>query len=309
MQNTGEKRKSKSKIFAKAVICICVSACVLLISFGEQTGLPEWHDIFAYCGVYAEENEGLFAGFVNVGSADACCIKCGDKQLLIDSGTERTCHKLSSFLERYDFTHFDYAIISHPDTDHFGGMTEVIEKFGVDTIYITSLPKELEPDNAEYRRFLDSVKENNVKLICQSSDKKLTLGEMELDFISPKKEYDNRNDNSLAVKISYGNHKFLFTGDISEKAEQDLLDSDIDLNCDVLKVAHHGSKSSSCKAFLKAVSPEISVVSVGSSDVALPDYSTMARIDKYSSSVYRTDSDYSVVITSDGVNLKVHTDS
>lgn len=309
MQNTDEKTKSKRKRIVKPLLCILFAVCVLLISFGGAFGIPDWQDVFVFAGVYADMDEGLSAGFVNVGTADACCIKCGDKQILIDSGTERLSSKLTDFLLRYKFGRFDAAVISHPDSDHFGGMADVIKDFGVDKIYMPNLPEKLVPDNAEYERFLNSVKEYNVTLIYPRSGDSITVGDMALDFISPDTVYNSRNDNSLVVKLCYGSHKFLFTGDISSKVEEDLLASQTNLDCDVLKAAHHGSKTSSCEEFLKAVSPEITVVSVGNGDSELPDYNTMARINSFSSTVYRTDTDNAVVITSDGESLKVHTDS
>lgn len=312
MQNTDVKTKSKRFRVIKAVkisVCIFTAVCVLLVSFSPHLGIPAWRDIFAFCGVYADVDSGFSACFVNVGTADACCIKCGDKQLLIDSGTKRLSEKLTDFMLRYGFGRLNAAVISHPDSDHFGGMADVIEKFGVDKIYMPSLPQELLPNSDEYKRFLNSAKENNVELVYPKAGTSAEIGSLKLDFISPDKAYGDRNDNSLVLKLCCEDKKILFAGDISSDVEKDLLCSDVDLNCDVLKVSHHGSKNSSCEEFLKAVSPEISVVSVGSNDYRLPDYGAMARIIAFSSAVYRTDIDNAVVVSADGKNLKVHTDS
>ncbi len=99
----------------------------------------------------------------------------------------------------------------------------------------------------------------------------------------------------------------MFTGDISSKVEEDILNSDTELKSDILKVAHHGSKTSSCEEFLSAVAPKISVVSSGRSSSNLPDYTTMARIDKYSDELYCTAEDRTVAVTSDGSILTVRT--
>ena len=121
--------------------------------------------------------------------------------------------------------------------------------------------------------------------------------------------YDTTNDSSLVVRLEYDEISALFTGDISKDVEESLINSDIELNYDILKVSHHGSKNSSTEEFLKSVSPQISVVSVGLSDNTLPDGLTMARINKYSGALYRTDRDGTIVINSDGKTLSVQTNA
>ncbi len=309
MQNTDAKTKRSKKPFVKAVLCIAAAVCVFVICLAESMGVINPKDIFTAFGVYADIGKGLSVCFVNAGDADACCIKCGDKQILIDCGTQRLSGKLTNFLDRYDFHKFDAVIISHLDSDHYGGAAQIIELYGTDRIYLPETPKDLIPSDDEYLRFTDCVNKSGAEVIYTGAGDGFELSGAKVDFISPQKEYSSRNDNSLVVRLTYGNHKFLFTGDISSKVEKDLLSSSEDIDCDVLKVAHHGSKTSSSEEFLKAASPEISVVSVGSSNLSNPDYETMALISGYSASVYTTADDYSIVVNSDGQNLKVYTDA
>ncbi len=307
MQNTDEKTKSNPKKILFTMVCIIIIACTLIFSFGEGLGLPNWNDVFAFCGISADLGDEFSASFVNVGTADACCIRCFDKNILIDCGVGVTDERLSSYFRRNNFEKFDAVIISHADADHYGGMTEILKSVRVDKIYMPAISDELVPNNNSYNKFINSVKENKIEIINPKIRSEIKVGELILEFISPQKEYENRNDNSLVTKITYGKNSFLFTGDISEKVEKDLINSDIELNSDVLKVAHHGSKSSSSEDFLKAVSPHISVVSVSVSDDNLPDYTVMARLNHFSDSLYSTGTDKTVVITSDGTNLKVQT--
>lgn len=307
MLSTDAKTKNRRKKIVISVIAIIISACILLITFGGNLGVPSWSDVFAFCGISADLGDDFSASFVNVGTADACCIKCHGKTILIDSGTNITVDKLTAYLRRNNFESLDAVIISHPDSDHIGGMRKVLEKFDVNTLYMTQLPEDLIPETEEYANFLNSLEENKINIVYPKISSTVNIGDMKLEFISPQKEYNNRNDYSLVVKITYGKNTFLFTGDISEKVEKDLLNSDAELKSDVLKVAHHASKTSSSEDFLKAVSPEISVVSVGTTEDDLPDYGTLALINQYSDELYRTDRDKTVVITSDGKNLKVQT--
>ncbi len=310
MQNTDEKAKfvaHKLKKISVIAVCVALVICTLFITFGNSLGIPSWNNIFAFCGVSADLGDNLSLSFVNVGSADACFIKCGDKNILIDAGTSLSADKLSTYLRRNGCTHFDAVILSHPDSDHIGGIASIIENFGTDIIYMSRIPDDIIPETAEYKGLLSSVKENKIDVCYPEIPSTIMIGDMSFTFISPNGEYSSTNDNSLVVRLQYKNVSALFTGDISNEVEADLINSDTELKSDILKVAHHGSKTSSSDDFLKAVSPNISVVSVGSSDNSLPDYNTMARISHYSDFLYRTDKDGVVVITSDGNNLEVQT--
>ena len=309
MQNTDVKTKSKVKKILLSVLCIVISLCVLLVTFGGSLGIPSWNEVFVFCGIYPDLGDDFSASFVNVGTADACCIRCHGRNILVDTGTSMSYEKLSAYLRRNDFESFDAVIISHPDSDHIGGMSEIIEDFTVEEIYMTSLPDNLIPVTDAYTEFENSVKENKIKVTYPAVGSTVQIGDMSLKFLSPTKSYNSTNDNSLVFRLTYGENSILFTGDISTEVEEDLLNSDTELKSDVLKVAHHGSKTSSSAEFLKAVDPEISIVSVGTSDDGLPDYNTMARINNYSKSLYGTNTDKTIVITSDGKNLSVQTDA
>lgn len=309
MLSTDVKTKNNCKRLLISFAVLILSVCILLVSFGGKLGVPSWNDIFVFCRLSADLGDDFSACFVNVGTADACCIKCHDKTILIDSGTDIASDKLISCLRRYGFEKIDVIIISHPDSDHIGGLSKVINEFWVGTIYMTALTEDLIPESLDYADTVNLINESKINLVYPKIKSTVNIGDIQLDFISPQKIYDNRNDCSLVVKITYGSNSFLFTGDISETVENDLVNSDTELKADVLKVAHHASKTSSSDVFLEKVAPKISVVSVGSANGSLPDYETLARINNYSSELYRTDKDKTVVITSDGTNLKVQTNA
>ncbi len=307
MQSTDEKTKNSKNIkkYILRAFLILIAVLILVVSFGGAMGVPSWENIFEFCGIYADLGDGISLSFIDVGSADACYVKCGDKNVLIDAGTSLSYNKISAYLERNECEHFDAIIISHPDSDHMGAAADIIRDFGTESLYVYPVDEDIISTGAEYDRFVSSLEEYKVNVINPQIPSEIKIGEMKLKFISPIKDYGNTNDCSLAVMIYYGSRSFLFTGDMSKKVENDLLNSKVKLNADVLKVAHHGSSTSSCNEFLSAVSPEISVVSVGSNESYLPDYYTMARINGSSRKLYRTDTDKTVVITSDGSTLSV----
>ncbi len=313
LQDTDEKTKSRQNFCRRLKSVVIISLCVftvissLMITVGFPKGVPSWNKIFSVFGISADLDNELSLSFVSVGCADACYIKCGDKSILIDAGTDISSHKLKTYLKHCGCMHLDAMIISHPDSDHIGGAAEIINEFGVDTVYMSRISDELISNNSVYIEFINSVKENNIKLIFPEVFSTADIGELRLEFISPNREYGKTNDDSLVVRLVYRDISALFTGDISSKVEEVLLNSEIELKSDILKVAHHGSKSSSSENFLAAVKPRVSVISVGENDYSLPDYNTLAYINHYSESMYRTDSDGTVVITYDGNNFKIKT--
>lgn len=312
MQNTDGKTKSKKRLIKPAII-ICLAFILVFVSFlityCRSFGLPSWNEIFAYFGVSESTDSAISFSFINVGSADACYIKCGDNNILIDSGTSLSSDKLCAYLRRNGCTHLDAIIVSHPDSDHIGGIPSVIDEFGTDVIYESNLNEDLIPETVEYSNYQNSILENNIRVIIPEIQSSETIGDIKLNFISPSKIYSSKNDNSLVIKLEFKEISALFTGDISKEVEEDLINSNIELKSDILKVPHHGSKTSSTEEFLQSVSPKISVVCVGSSDNTLPDGITMARINKFSGALYRTDRDGTVVINSDGRTLSVQTNA
>lgn len=312
MQNTGEKIKSKKQVIKSVVIGILSIVVILLsvlITFGGSLGIPSWNQIFSACGVSKSTDSAISFSFINVGSADACYIKCGDKNILIDGGTSLTSDKLCAYLKRNGCTHLDAVIASHPDSDHIGGIASVIDAFGADVIYESNLQENLIPDTFEYKRYQNSIIENNADVITPKIPSSEKIGDVTLNFISPTASYDTTNDCSLVVKLEYKEISALFTGDISKDVEENLINFNLELKSNILKVSHHGSKTASTEDFLQSVSPQISVVSVGIYDNTLPDGVTMARINKYSGALYRTDRDGTVIINSDGKTLDVQTNA
>lgn len=312
MQNTEEKRKNKkisARCFTLLKIITAISVFIILpalITFGNGLGVPTWNEVFAFFGMSADLGDELSLSFIDVGSADSCYIKCRDKHILIDAGSELSYERIYTYLKRNGCTHFDAVIISHFDSDHIGSAKKLLANFGADVVYmnVSSLVADEKTDTAS--ELLEYIEENNVSVIQPKNNSKAEFDKLSFEFVSSTAKYNNQNDNSLVFKLKYGEFTALFMGDASKKVENELIASGVDLNVDVLKVSHHGSKTASSEKFLEKVSPEISVVSVGSSDLYLPDHNTMAYINKYSKEILRTDNDGTVVITTDGENLKVY---
>lgn len=159
--------------------------------------------------------------FVNVGSADCTLIKCGDKSVLIDGGTNLVTDKITAYLKRSSVTHLDAVIVSHPDSDHIGSLPDIIDEFGTDVVYFGKYSDSHK--TPEYEKLVNSIKENNIKTVIPVSDKPVEIGNMTFKFYQPEKDFGNTNDNSLVTMLQYDEKRFLFTGDISSKREESMV--------------------------------------------------------------------------------------
>ena len=205
-------------------------------------------------------------------NGDCCVIKSPlGKCVIIDGGNNKDYDYGENVVVPYlldrKITKVDYLMVSHFDSDHCGGLFAVLENLKVDTVVIGKQAEEY--DNC--KKFLDLAKEKNVKVIAVEAGDIIKIDKyMYFDILWPdskKMISDNGiNNNSIIAKLVYGNFDMLFTGDIEKIAEEQVIkmykNNDV-LDCDVLKVAHHGSKSSSIQEILEKVKPKFAVIGVG----------------------------------------------
>lgn len=215
--------------------------------------------------------------FLDVGQGDSCfIITPNHKTILIDGGgsTSNTFDvgkdTLIPYLLDKGYTKLDYILISHFDQDHVGGILPILEEFKVGQVFITKQEEKSE----NYETFLEIVKEKNLKVREVKAGDKITIGEVTFHILWPMEkqiEENILNNNAMVMKLQYKSFSMLFTGDIEEVAEKKILDTyknHLDmLKATVLKVAHHGSKSSSTEEFLKAVNSKVAIIGVGENNM------------------------------------------
>lgn len=239
--------------------------------------------------------------FIDVGQGDAILVQVNNKNLLIDSGSKSEKKKLIEYLDRIYISQFDYIIATHPHEDHIGNMGYIINNYKVINFYS---PK-VQNNTTAFENMAEPLARKNIKIkILKANTTNIDLGENTLvEVLSPNLDnYDNLNNYSPIIKISYGNNSFLFTGDAEEAVEEEVINKSNNLKSDVLKIGHHGSSTSTSKNFLDKINPKIVIISVGKDNsYGHPTKDTLSKIK--GTTIYRTDKDESIVITSDGKNL------
>ncbi|MDP4119500.1 MAG: ComEC/Rec2 family competence protein [Bacillota bacterium] len=299
----------KRKILLISVIFVII--CSLLFSYGGSLGIPNWQQIFGFAGLstFNSNIESPFAVHViDVGKADSIYIKCEDQNILIDSGAPSLKPKVIDYLKSQHVNTLDLVVASHSDDDHIGNLAKVIKTFYVKRFCTDNEDKSTVTNISCYNNMLSALKSKNIPVEHPKAGQRLNLKHARIDVLAPLNKYNNANDSALVLKITYEKTKFLFTGDIENPAEEDILNSGEDISCDVLKVAHHGSKTSSSQEFLDKANPKYAVISVGPDRNNLPDKLVIDRILSDNIHLFRTDEDGTVIFTSDGEHIKTLTE-
>lgn len=244
--------------------------------------------------------------FVDVGQGDACFIKGdGGENILIDGGDDGSGdYVLESFLRKKFALKLDAVFISHFHSDHTEGIYELIDKgVKIKKIYVSDTAH----NEKGYDALADRAKAKNIQIKEVSDEESLDIGNLRFHIVATGSREGlsrNVNDNSVILRMDYGDNSFLFTGDATKKVEGELV-NDKDVDVDFLKVGHHGSHTSSGKEFIEAVSPDYSIISVGEKNkYNHPSEKTLATLEGANTSVIRTDRSgtITIMITEDGIN-------
>ncbi len=246
--------------------------------------------------------------FIDVGQGDCELISCNGYNILIDSGKSYNALIIVEKLKRLKIDELNLVIVSHMDEDHYASMSHMFEYVFVDELIVPEMPDEMIPYTNTYNTFRYCIARYGIKYSYAHVGDSYYLGEdSRLDILAPvRNDYAETNNYSICAKFIHGENSFLFTGDIEEIAEGDILEAGVDLDADVLKVAHHGSAGSSTLDFLNAVSPEIAVVHAGENNrYDHPRAEVLVRLAKAGcNELYITFYNGNIVIVSDGKELR-----
>ncbi len=264
-------------------------------------------NFFVWQEVFDLTDTRLKVVFFDVGQGDSIFIKTDQNhQILIDGGPGNVLlEKIEKEMAPWD-REIDLVILTHPEKDHIEGLIEVLKRYKIKNILWTGVKRE----TAQYKAWENILKEREFKTKIASAGQRIKAGNVQIDIFHPfenkkGKDIKNSNDTSIVSQMTFGRNSFLFTGDITEKVEIELTEKRIDLNSEVLKVAHHGSKYSSHQRFIEAVSPVIAVIQSGENSYGHPTPETLQRLEKSAIYVLRTDKLGDIKILSDGNNLQI----
>ncbi len=238
--------------------------------------------------------------FIDVGQGDATLIKNGDHTMLIDAGENNKGTTVQLYLKKQGVEKLDYLVLTHTDSDHIGGADVILEKFQVDMVFMGDYEK----DTATYRDVIQALDYKGLTWSQPSVGEQYALGDATFTIIAPNDSYNDPNNTSIGLLLEKGESSFVFTGDAEVESEEDIVSNGINIDADVFKSGHHGSKTSSGEALLDAITPEYAVISCGEGNsYGFPHARTLNNLRARGVQVFRTDEQGSIIATTDGEEL------
>lgn len=293
-KHTARARRGGSKAplplwFSLTLLALAIAACFAI----RAIDLPN-----------APEGE-LQVHFIDVGQGDAALLVTSENAVMIDAGPTSARYYTSGFVaDRVGA--IDLMILTHPHEDHVGGAAQILESVPVAKVMMPDVTSTA----GAFVRALDAVEKSGAAAVIAEPGDVYDVGGMRVTVLAPlSTDHDDLNDSSVVVRVDYGRRSFLFTGDAEQVSEREMLGAypAAALDCDVLKVGHHGSESSSCADFLDAVRPRIAVISVGrQNDYGHPESETLDRLRRCKTEqILRTDEAGTVTLVCDGESVRV----
>ena len=291
------KKKVVSQILIFAIFLIIIILGIIIQDNNKDLNIGTNTTEYANLNINKEE---LNIFYLDVGQGDSTFITVNGCNMLIDSGNNQDGYYIVQFLKAQNIEKIDYFILTHPDEDHIGGAYKILEELEIGTLY---MPKK-ENDTKTYENLLNSIETNHINVdtnLETSNETQYSLGSANWKILSVDAK-NNLNDSSIVIELDYGNTKYLFMGDATTAVEEMIKWDEID----VLKVAHHGSVSSTSQQFLDKVKPKYAIISVGINNTYdLPDEEIINRLKNNNIEMYRTDEKNTIWITSDGTSIHI----
>lgn len=282
--------KKPNYIFRLLIICVtCLALLMMLITFADNRYIPTWTDIGrAIFGDETKASDEDTVRFIDVGQGDSILISSNGYNALIDFGDESD-HgsELLDALRSYKIERLDCIILSHYDMDHVGGAPKILKALDVE---YALLPELSDKEANDFDDFQYALENSGAEVSIARVGTLVNIGDFDITVIGHYADESDSNDRSVVLMAKCGGKKFLLTGDAGADIENRLMEEGINLDCDVYKAAHHGSRNSNTLDFIKAASPEYGVISCSSSNqYGHPHTEVLTNLETVGAKIYRTD--------------------
>ncbi|WP_430788139.1 ComEC/Rec2 family competence protein [Virgibacillus flavescens] len=274
-----------------------------------------WYSVILVCfilvllpgnTIHGQQLPNMDVHFIDVGQGDSILIETpADKTILIDGGTPESGKDIVNFIKKQQINKIDLLIVTHPDIDHIGGLSKVMKSFKIEKImdsgklYTTKT----------YRKYLGQIAKQDIPVEIAKKDQMIKLDpSLEIRVLNTYEPFRSNNESSIALKVTYNKMDFLFMSDIEKKQEKVLTKIE-DLQAEVLKVAHHGSRTSSSKEFLEKVKPQVAILTYSKqNDYGHPVDRVIENLYKVDASIFSTAVFGNITISTNGKEYYIWTE-
>lgn len=311
------KKKSLLALLMSAVMCFTLCGCDTIDRIFGNDRYDDYYDDGYYDNGYydgdyrdSERVSNLISHYIDVGQGDCEFIEFPDGEtMLIDAGPSDSGNKIVRYIRNLGYDRIDYVVATHPHADHIGGMKKVIEAFDIGAVY---MPK-AETNTSTYENLLEAIQNKGKKIkTAKAGTRIFDTGDnsLKIETLAPNSSsYEELNDYSVVLKITYGKVRLLYMGDAETTSEREILKKNYDVSADVVKVGHHGSSSSSGQNFVNEVDAQYAIFSLGAdNDYGHPHKQVVDRWTKSGAQVLRTDEYGTIVLTTDGSKFDIDTE-
>lgn len=300
------------------IVCMSIMVAALAVSAlitvygGHSPLVPTWDALFINAGFQQPSLpvDQLRVTILDVGNGDCILIENGGDAVLIDTGGHSRSQHVLTVLREHGVQRLKAILVTHTDIDHIGAMDEILDAYDVEAVWKPLVDPEKCPKNRIYTDMMSAIRQHNIPVQYPAFGKTCDIGNAKLTVISGLNPvpYGDSNDDSVVSQLTFGDHTLLFMADVGSRVENRLLHTLESLQADVIKVAHHGSSTSSSEAFINAVDPRYAVITCGLGNLSKhPHEETLEILNKVGATTYRSDLHGDIVFVSDGTTLLVET--
>lgn len=304
-ENASTKRNKKGILALAGIILLCIGGILFLLRERLFDLYNKQHSNDDISADVSELQNGdkpddlLQIHYIDVGQGDSTLITYKGHSMLIDAGDNSKGTAIQYYLKGQGIQTLDYAVVTHPDADHIGGMDVIIYKFDCENVFMPDISK----DTQSYEDVMMSVEEKKYNVHHPYQGEEFYMDDIKFTVLWPTKELtsEDANDHSIVLLMEYKNLSFLFAGDAGINIMSDIKTDYPELKVDVYKVAHHGSVGSFNEDFLDSLNIKYGVISCGvDNDYSHPHKEILRYLEDANIQVYRTDVNGDIILYTDG---------